>query len=143
MQEINATNASAYLRETGRLAADEPAIITELSGGVSNLVLLIQPRRNPAFVVKQARAQLRVPQPWFCGVERVLREIEVLRICQRIIDDLPSDPAIQRSIAVMTPGLLFEDRSNFLYAMSAAPIPHTTWKQRLLARDVNTEIAAA
>ena len=41
------------------------------------------------------------------------------------------------------PRLLFEDRENFLFAMTAAPPQHTTWKQQLMAGNVDPQVAAA
>lgn len=143
MREITAKNAADYLIETGRLRADDLVEISELSGGVSNVVLLVRQPGRDDFVLKQARAQLRVPQPWFCGVERVLREIDVLKLCQRFLAERPDERQDGDAMVVHTPQLLFEDRDNFLFAMTAAPIPHSTWKDRLLIGDVNLAIAVA
>ena len=145
MELVDANNLADYLRRTNRIAPAERVEVRELSGGVSNVVLLVRPALGEAFVVKQARPQLRVPQPWFCGVERVLREIDVLRLCQRVLAARPGESAaaVGDELSVDTPRLLFEDRDNFLFAMSAAPTPHDTWKERLLAGDANPTIAAA
>jgi 5-methylthioribose kinase len=144
MREIDANTAEAYLRETGRVAADRPVRICELTGGVSNVVLLAEPEGQPAFVLKQARPQLRVAQPWFCSVERIWREVAVLRICQRVLESSgwAADGDVEDEFAADVPRLLLEDRENFLYAMTAAP-PHTVWKAELLAGNYQDKVAAS
>jgi len=141
MREIDANTAEAYLHETGRVAADRPVRICELTGGVSNVVLLAEAEGQPAFVVKQARPQLRVAQPWFCSVERIWREVAVLRICQRVLESSTAVEA-EDEFAADVPRFLMEDRENFLYAMTAAP-PHAVWKAELLAGNYRDEVAAS
>lgn len=165
MRLIDEHNAIDYLRETQRVGGDEPLEVRFLSGGVSNVVLHV---RRPAlpqgdFVLKQARRQLRVPQPWFCSVERIWREVAVLEICeQALAEEAPAkaipnavvdDSLVARGLVggespralrrVHLPRLLFEDRDEYLFAMTAAPLGHETWKQQLLAGHPNPEIAAA
>ena len=108
MELVDANNLADYLRRTNRIAPAERVEVRELSGGVSNVVLLVRPALGEAFVVKQARPQLRVPQPWFCGVERVLREIDVLRLCQRVLAARPGELTAGDNLSVLTPRLLFE-----------------------------------
>lgn len=131
---LDATNAADYLRERGWIEPTEQVRVEELSGGVSNIVLLVtRPERGESFVLKQAREQLRVPDPWFCGVERIWREVEVLRVCESALlieTDAPRNlkgPAF----AVSVPHVLFEDRKEFLFAMTAAP--GQPWKAELMA----------
>jgi len=147
-------NAIDYLRAEGRLPLAAPAEARFLAGGVSNVVLYIRRLDDPTldFVLKQASPQLRVPQPWFCSVERIWREVAVLRLCERLLYDAPApneqaserlgtSTASRRSIHL--PRLLFEDRDNYAFAMTAAPLGHSTWKQRLLDGDADVEIADA
>ena len=56
------------------------------------MLVTAAPDGEPAIVMKQARQQLRVPQPWFCGVERVLREIEVLHLCEKVLQQEKTTP---------------------------------------------------
>src|SRR5687767_14080257 len=64
---LDADNAADYLRATGRIAQDEQVTVQALSGGVSNQVLYVRREEGGAdFVLKQARPQLRTPDPWFC-----------------------------------------------------------------------------
>lgn len=155
MRLVDADSAAAYLRETGRLEPDETVRVSELTGGVSNVVLLVQrPANRPDFVVKQAREQLRVAQPWFCSVERIWREVQVLRICERVLRgdgphaeaaDAATDADAGQNVVTIratTPHLLFTDDRNYLFAMSAAP-PHQVWKQHLLAGHADAAIAQA
>ena len=96
--------------------------------------------RGDRFVLKQAREQLRVEQEWKCDVRRIWREMDVLRICGEVLQKVgqASPPAIQVSV----PDILFEDRDSFCYAMTAAPEGHRTWKEMLLAGEIDPEIAA-
>jgi 5-methylthioribose kinase len=141
MRLVDADSAAAYLAETGRLEPGETACVTELTGGVSNVVLLVE--RKPGrsnFVLKQARAELRVAEPWFCSVERIWREVEVLRICEQVLSS--NSERTDAAIHATTPHLLFADPQEYLFAMSAAP-PHQVWKQHLLAGTADPGIARA
>ncbi len=142
MRLIDERTAESYLRETGRVAADEPLRIGELPGGVSNMVLLIERPRHPAqrFVLKQARPQLRTAQAWHASVERNWREAEVLSVCAELLAARQSTPAV---LLATTPAILFVDRENYLFAMTAAPEPNVTWKADLLAGRADAAIAAA
>jgi aminoglycoside phosphotransferase (APT) family kinase protein len=137
MRLLDASNAEPYLRETGRVEPRDVVQITPLSGGVSNEVLYVAFAQAPHrdFVLKQAREQLRVADPWFCGVDRIWREVEVLRVCQRVLAKRPD-------VTARTPGILWEDRENYCFAMEAAPRDHVVWKQQLLTGHVDEEIAS-
>ena len=154
MRLVDVDSAAEYLRDIGRLDSDETVRVTELTGGVSNIVLLIERDAEGAssFVVKQARGQLRVAEPWFCSVERIWREVEVLRVCERVLRDADQDAAPTSdavtadhnttAFPATTPRLLFADDQNYLFGMSAAP-PHQVWKQHLLAGHAAPAIAHA
>ncbi len=71
--------------------------------------------------------QLRTPQPWFSSVERIWREVDVMRVCQEVLDRA-HDP----QLVAQTPRLLFEDRENYAFGMTAAPREHHVWKRDLL-----------
>ncbi|HEV3003433.1 MAG TPA: phosphotransferase [Pirellulales bacterium] len=139
---LDAENAAAWLRAKRWIAADERVSVRELAGGVSNQVLYVTRPDRPGedFVLKQARAQLRTPEAWFCGVERIWREVEVLWICERL---LAARPGESLSMAASTPRILHEDRENFAFAMTAAPADHRVWKAELLSGLARAEIAAA
>lgn len=158
MREIDVQNAAAYLQDVGLLAANELCNIRELAGGVSNLVLRVSfpDGHRPDFVLKQARPQLRTADLWYCTVERIWREVEVLRACGELLQQQPSnvggdsvadrialDAVIGDGVASysIVPAVLFEDRDNYVFTMTAAPAAHTVWKADLLAGRVEPNIA--
>jgi len=149
MRLVDASSAESYLRESSCLAPGERVCIRELTGGVSNMVLLVERPDRPGsdFVLKQARAQLRTAHEWFSRVERVWRETDVLAVCGRLLERPPSGgngkPSNRGELRCQTPRLLFEDRPNYLFAMSAAPRPHAVWKGELLAGRLNPAVAVA
>jgi 5-methylthioribose kinase len=149
MRLLDASTAEDYLRQSSRLARQERVRVRELTGGVSNMVLLVERPERPGddFVLKQARAQLRTPHAWFSSVERIWREADVLSICNRLLNeqaDKDNDAAGEcPALAFGTPQILFEDRPNYLFAMSAAPRPHTVWKNDLLAGRIDPRVATA
>ncbi|MGE0755685.1 MAG: phosphotransferase [Pirellulaceae bacterium] len=139
---IDEQTAQDYLRATGRIASQEEVRIRELAGGVSNVVLLVADARGlPRFVLKQAREQLRVADPWFCSVTRILREVEVLKIAGRALQREPARLP-NEGLAVGVPEVLFCDAENFAFAMTAAP-PHQVWKEQLLAGACEPQVASA
>jgi 5-methylthioribose kinase len=143
MQQIDETNAEQYLRDIGRIGRGDRVRVRELTGGVSNVVLLVERiDSGPLFVLKQARPQLRVADPWFCGVERVLREVEVLQVCQRLLSSSVAKGIHAADYEVSLPEVLFCDAKNFLFGMTAAP-RHEVWKQRLLSGQCDRWIAEA
>jgi 5-methylthioribose kinase len=134
VQEITSTTAAGYLQVSGRIIPGEPVSICELAGGVSNVVLLVElPDRGQRFVLKQARAKLRVKEDWQCSIERIWREVETLRICGSLLQ--VSSPQTDGWVAAV-PQILWEDRDNYAYAMTAAPPEHKTWKEILLAGEL-------
>jgi 5-methylthioribose kinase len=149
MREIDASNAAAYLTAAGLISGPERATIRELTGGVSNMVLLVErPSEGEAsFVVKQARRQLRTRQPWFSRLERIWREVEVIEVCQQLLakSAISACPicAGRNLPAIDTPRILYVDRENYLFAMTAAPGMPPVWKTALLAGKADDSIAAA
>jgi 5-methylthioribose kinase len=154
MIEIDSRSAADYLRDTGRVAAGEPIEVRELSGGVSNVVLLITlPGRGAQFVLKQARGQLRVKEDWFCPIERIWREVEVLKICSELLQRRSAERGVrnedEENKGIMAhyvpcvPQVLWEDRDNYLYAMTAAHAGHQNWKEMLLAGNTQRSIDVA
>jgi 5-methylthioribose kinase len=146
MQLLDETNAEAYLRERGWVARGERVVVRRLAGGVSNEVLYVaRPDRiDRDFVLKQARPQLRTPEPWFASIERIWREVEVLRICQRLLLAEAQPESVEPGMLIAgTPRVLHEDRDNYVFAMSAAPPEHRVWKADLLGGRVEPIIAEA
>jgi aminoglycoside phosphotransferase (APT) family kinase protein len=126
-----------YLVDQEVIASVSDVQVRQLLGGVSNRVLLVvfSEDKEP-WVLKQAREQLAVEQPWFCSVRRVLREMDVLQISNRLLADKAN--ALQCQSVV--PKILFEDRENYVYAMTAMQGNAREWKQDLLAGKLDTEI---
>ena len=124
--ELSAGNAAEYLGRRG-MTCVAPRI-TELGGGVSNTVLLVEGGER-RFVLKQALAKLRVQDDWFSDRERVFRESAVMRW---LAPHLPPGSV---------PEVLFEDRENCLFAMNAAPQEVQTWKTLLLHGEFDVRVA--
>jgi 5-methylthioribose kinase len=102
-------------------------------------VLLVElPGRGERFVLKQARGQLRVKEEWLCPIERIWREVETLQICSELLGQSQNaDCGLQRQrYQPCVPEVLWEDRENYCFAMTAAPPDHATWKELLLAGDL-------
>jgi 5-methylthioribose kinase len=122
MLELTEHNILAYLREQAWIGPG-PAQVESLGGGVSNAVLRIE-TPGQAFVVKQSRPQLRTRDAWFSDLDRVYREQEVMQ-------------ALHPFLPEIVPEVLFSDRANFVFVMSAAPANARVWKQMLLAGEVD------
>jgi len=105
----------------------EPAVF-ELGGGVSNTVLLVESDTR-RFVIKQALGKLRVKQEWLADQSRIFRESAALR---QLSEYLPDGSL---------PEVLFEDRDNFIFAMSAASSASVCWKELLLNGEIRVETA--
>jgi 5-methylthioribose kinase len=126
--ELSTGNAAEYLERRG--VTRGAARITELGGGVSNTVLLVETSERQ-FVLKQALGKLRVQDDWFSDRERVFRESAAMRW---FTPYLP---------AGSVPEVLFEDRQNGLFAMSAAPREAETWKALLMRGECEAGVAEA
>jgi len=116
-----------YLRDTGRIAADERPRMAVLQGGVSNRTVWVERAVGEAWVLKQALAKLRVPVDWFSSPERIHREALGMEWLARLAPG-----------GSITP-LLFEDRERYLLAMQAVPQSHENWKAVLLAGCVRAD----
>jgi len=122
--ELSASNAAAYLRGRGI----EARRVTELGGGVSNVVLLVESDRG-RFVMKQALGKLRVEMEWLSDRRRILREAAAVRLLSKALP------------AGSVPSVVFVDEGNLLFAMTAAPEGSEPWKDRLLRGEIEEETA--
>ena len=129
MFEIDEKNVVDYLCRNGRLSATTEARAERLAWGVSNVVLRICLEGGADFVVKQSRERLRTRADWFCRLDRVYREVEVMKALAPLLP-----------VGVI-PSVLFELRDDYLYAMEAAPANHVVWKADLLAGNFQPDIA--
>lgn len=124
--------AVLYLAERGLIAptAAQTATAELLGGGVSNVVVRVQPPDgNAALVIKQSLPKLRVEEDWFADRERIYRE--------RAGIDWLSNALPHGAI----PQVVHEDRDNFLFVMTAAPGNGVNWKDALLAGDIDVAVA--
>jgi 5-methylthioribose kinase len=124
--ELNVSSAPQYLAARG---FDSTSLrVTELAGGVSNIVLLAE-TSDGRMVLKQALPQLRVEQEWFSDLRRIFHECAALRLLK------PKLPAGS------VPTVLFEDQPNYIFAMTAAEPGSETWKSQLLRAEADLRIA--
>lgn len=143
MQILDVQTAESYLRDAGHLCDAESVTIEALSGGVSNCVLYVHRAAEAGadFVLKQARQQLQVEAPWFCSPERGWQEVTTLKVCQSLLAEA-RQPSQAGKLAIHVPEILFQDKDNYAYAMTAAPRNHTVWKSDLLQLRCDSQIAA-
>lgn len=119
---LNAQGAIQYVAERFGIAP-ESICATDLGGGVSNHVVLVE-APGSRFVLKQSLERLRVQEDWFCDRGRIFREVEALRVLSGILP------------AGSVPAVLFEDREQYAFAMQTAPADSITWKTELMNGDV-------
>ncbi len=145
MLVLDQHSAEEYLRQRGHAAPDERVVVRELTGGVSNMVLLVERPDAPYgdFVLKQCARKTAHGARLVLQPRANLREADVLRQCTELLtrDDDHDDQG--PPVVSLTPNVLFEDRENYLLAISAAPRPNRVWKQDLLEGKTNGSIAAA
>lgn len=128
MIDINDRNLlGRYLKDRHLVEPGEEPRITELKGGVSCEVLLVQSGRD-AFVIKQACPKLRVKEDWFSDMARIKIEQDCLRYYQKVVPDL-------------VPHFRFYDEENFLFGMEAAPASAVMWKSLLMKGSIDFSIA--
>ncbi|WP_425619466.1 phosphotransferase family protein [Anatilimnocola sp. NA78] len=133
MLELTESNLAAILFQSGKITSPLAVRVRELSGGVSNVVLLIEEEEEAGqrYVVKQARGKLRVQADWHCSIERIWREVDVLNASHTLLGG-ESD---------LLPQILWVDRELYAYAMTAAPAESRTWKEQLLAGELSRDVA--
>ncbi len=129
MREVSVETAADYLRSTARVPAAMMMEIEELTGGVSNVVVLVEMSDGNRWVLKQSRAQLRTDQLWFSRLDRIWNEASALALLDSI---LPPGTV---------PSVLFEDHANYLLAMTCAPEGSEPWKARLLRGEADHDRA--
>jgi 5-methylthioribose kinase len=120
----------SFLRST-RLVADESLPrLTELTGGVASDIWKVE-TAGRVFVVKRARARLRVAQEWTAPVSRNASEVAWLRFAGAIVPGA-------------VPRILADDPSVGAFAMEFLdPGAFPVWKAELAQGRVDTGFAAA
>lgn len=112
----------------GRLKGAE-ARLTELGGGVSSVVVLVE-TVDKRLVVKQPRSQLLVKDEWFAEPGRALIEAQALRFTHHLT------PAA-------VPALLDVDAEACTLTMAAAPPSWRPWKELLLEGIVEPSVGGS
>ncbi|MDG3003109.1 phosphotransferase family protein [Paludisphaera mucosa] len=130
MQELTSENAADYLRDSRRIDPAKAVTVRELSGGVSNVVLRVDAAGRHPFVVKQCRERLRVAVEWLARLDRIWVEHATLKVLSQLLP------------AGVVPEVLFEDRDEFLFAMTCAADDSETWKVQLMRGDADPRVAA-
>lgn len=130
--DLNPQNAVAYLVARGLAREGDAISIRELGGGVSNIVLLIEWKSEPGrrWVLKQSLEKLRVQDDWRSERARIYREAEAIQSLR---------PALGEAAL---PEIIHIDRGNFSYIMTSAPEGSKSWKDFLLAGEVDIRVAA-
>lgn len=123
-----ASELTAYLRRRQLIASAEVPVIQILTGGVSNRTVWVRREQGPDLVIKQALEKLRVKTDWFSSPMRIHREAEGMRVLHTLAPEGTIVPVV------------FEDETHHLLGMEAVPLPHTNWKQDLLAGNINSGI---
>jgi len=127
---LSSDNAHEYLASRGLAGSRDNLRIRELSGGVSNIVLLVEVAngRSCRWVAKQSLGKLRVRDDWRSDRERVFREAEAIKMLHPLLAD-------------SVPDVVYVDYENYLFLMTAAPTGSTVWKDSLLLGRVSREVA--
>jgi len=123
-REFNVDNVRAYLAERGLLAADIPALVEPLGGGVSNRVIKVV-AADRRYVVKQSLPVLRVRSTWTADRGRILNEAAAMRELAHLLP------------AGAVPVVHDVDPANFVLVMACAPDGAIDWKAELRAGEVD------
>ncbi len=128
---LTTENVRDYLVQRELLSNGEAVTVRELGGGVSNIVLMIEWPDDPAraWVAKQSLGKLRVKDDWRSERSRIIREAEAIKAL---------GPILGRGAV---PEVVHLDPENFLFVMTAAPKGSLTWKELLLGRRGDAEVA--
>jgi 5-methylthioribose kinase len=118
------------LRRMRLVQSDETPALTQLTGGVSSLIVRADTARGPV-CVKQALPQLKVAALWEAPVERNRAEVAWMRIAQGIVPG-------------SVPAILGEDAQDNAFAMEwLEPAKYPTWKAQLQGGMAEAATAAA
>lgn len=132
MSDLHSPNPAAALDAQGcrdvlrAHGYDGDLRVTELGGGVSNVVYAVDGGAAP-LVVKQALARLRVADEWRAPRQRLLTEGRALQFAAQLTPDA-------------VPEVAFLDTARYVLAMRRAPGDWTDWKTALLAGVIDTGV---
>ncbi|HUH92078.1 MAG TPA: aminoglycoside phosphotransferase family protein [Casimicrobiaceae bacterium] len=120
----------SFLRSVGLVAPDSVPKLTELTGGVASDIWKVE-TADRVFVVKRARARLRVAQEWTAPVSRNASEVAWMRTAGAIVPGA-------------VPAILADDASVGAFAMEYLdPGAFPVWKSELARGRVDIGFAAA
>ncbi|MFM1801598.1 MAG: hypothetical protein RJA81_950, partial [Planctomycetota bacterium] len=129
MLTLSPENAVQYLHFDGHWPAHVPAQARMLVGGVSNIVIRVEPvdprSDHPSIILKQSAEFLRTEMEWRSQRERIWIETEAMKYLNGI---LPSG---------VVPRVLFEDRPHYIFGMSDLGSNCDIWKLLLLEGKTN------
>ena len=123
---LDETTVVAYL--TNRRIINGPAVVEELTGGVSNVVLAVK-SDSKDLVLKQALPQLKVAAVWKADQRRAIVEANGMKLLHSITPE-------------SVPELIDFDPENFTLTMERLPRTCTVWKSDLLGGVIKPSIGA-
>jgi 5-methylthioribose kinase len=126
---LDAGRLPGYLRSRGLVDGSAAVQVSELTGGVSNVVLAYE-WAGGSGVVKQALPRLRVSAEWTADVRRTAAEAAALRLCGRLTPDA-------------VPAVLDFNDEELILVIARAPAGYATWKELLMSGDASTDVAGA
>ncbi len=119
-----------FLHKAGLLAGESAPRLTSLTGGVASDIWKID-TADRAFVVKRARARLRVAKEWTVPVSRNASEVAWMRTTGAVVPDA-------------VPRILADDASVGAFAMEFLdPRDFPVWKNELARGRVDSAFAAS
>lgn len=116
------------LVERGLISPAAQPSIEPLGGGISNVVLKVSSGED-CIVIKHPLPKLRVRDEWYFDQSRIVVEHD----CMVLLGELLPVGSV--------PKVRFFDRANLVLGMSCAPADGYQWKQRLLAGEIDLEVA--
>lgn len=124
---LTAATVGAYLEQKGLLAPGGQIEVTELGGGVSNVVLGVE-ADGLSCVVKQSLPRLRVADEWLAKRERAVTEARALELAAVLIPGA-------------VPRVLELDSEACSFTIERAPAGWRTWKDELLEERADETVA--
>lgn len=125
-QGLDEQSVLAHVRERGLLPSRGQASVRRLLGGVSSLVFEVSPEVGRSLIVKKPLAELAVEQLWEADPLRAGIEASALQFLEGRLGGVPR--------------LLDYDDAHQILTMEALS-NLGTWKDRLLAGDVDVDVA--
>jgi 5-methylthioribose kinase len=116
-----------YLESTGLLPVGSVVQVTELGGGVSNVVLGVE-SAELSCVVKQSLPRLRVVEEWLAKRERAVTEARALTLAASLVPG-------------SVPRVLDLDADRYAFTIERAPASWRNWKDDLLSGVADATVA--